>query len=354
MRLPAVGKLTLVVALSVGGGVSQPLSGIVDSTSLPVRFWQDRTLAGLWRVTGAEMRESGTATWGVLKVQNFSGKRIQNARFYVEYFDNGGRFCFSLVFASEKHIGRKGEDVQPVAPREQRELLSVAVALGPATEPTDARVHLLSQQYATEAEQTISGDSLVRSPVTVSGDGLETSIWLNLRPEQREIGILDLVFAKVLIDADGKLSKIEILGSVDGGTSAWFERIARQPDRFRAATLGFKGVPAAGLVLVRTINPRKIGSSLSPQFLARQSDWVKTHAVELQGQELPPVNQLFYVKSAGLDIPPPPGDLPVGREVFQLNSAGSFWSGTLTRWDWERTTGRWVLHWVPTDMSRSK
>jgi hypothetical protein len=299
--------------------------------TLSLRFGQDEAMSQTWRITGAELQESGVATWGLLKIENISKARIRYARFYADYYDRGGRRCFTLVFATERHSERPGEDAAPFAPGERRELLSDGVA--PASEPVEVRVRLVSQKAVGQPEQTVAGDSIVRSPVTVRGTGLDLKF--ALRPSERQQPVVDLAFAKIDVDASGQVEKWQILGALNADAKDWLERFIQEPLQFQPAAAAFKSTSSPAFVLVRIVRADKRAEESA--FLPRQSPWVKAYA-RTQDRELQPITQLLFTETAD------------GALTFL--SAGSSWSSEIVRRDWDGASRQWRMTWRSTDAAQ--
>lgn len=332
-------------------GQSTPGGGwLVNSTVLPLRSVQDISVGSLWRVSRAQLYESGEATWGLLRIQNVSKNRIQWVRFYAEYFDSSGRLCFTLAFGGERHWDIKGEDARPIAPGEERVFVSDGVALGSATAPAEVRVHLIGQHIRGDSGSGLVGESKIRSPVTVNGTGIKPMLQLDLTQAQREAALLDLAFAMVTVGADGALEAVEVLGVINASVQRWMEDFLRYPDRFQAATAGLANHGDTALILIRSVRPSKLTEPRS--FLPRHANWVMEYVRQDPKRELPPVTQFFFVESDESKLDDVEGRLRTENPapiVVQFNSAGSSWSSFFIGRTWDTVSGGWVLRWRSTD-----
>jgi hypothetical protein len=217
--------------------------------SLPLRVTSDDGFRRTWRAVSAELRENITATtWGVLEVENTSKAAVGEARFYAEYYDARGRLCLTLAFAGEANDQR---NIRPIEAGETRLLLSLAAGLSPATTPVEVRLKLISQRPLGRSTETVSGERLVRAPVTVtslSGAPLR----LNLNASQRQSQVADLILAKIAVDTLGFPASVEVLNISTESVRPWLEALVQ--NRFEPASVGFfVETPGTCLLLVRAL-----------------------------------------------------------------------------------------------------
>ncbi len=287
-------------------------------------------LSTFWKVRAAEWRETVTAAWGYLEVQNISSASLQGAIFYGEYFDDAGRLCFSLVFSQATNVGGQ----RPIAPGEVGELYSPA-GLGPASEPKEVRLYLVQQRIPGQENSLRKWDVAIRAPVTGGGSVPASAANLQLGSEVAlaQAPVLDLVFAKVTVDRRGSLDRVDVLDAVSGEVESWFLNFVHQLT-FYPATDGGVSKTEQALVMVRAVLSRE--AFLGSPFLPRASPWVESYMERLTDSAIPPVMQILFerpptkVKLNGkmewTELPP----APPGR--FQLMLLGGDWGGPAFDW----------------------
>lgn len=312
---------------------------------------QEEAINRSWQLSGAELREEAFDTWGFLEIRNVLGAPVQQAKFYVEYYDSLGRLCFTLVFSSDANIEQLRGDTRPVESSESRLLVSVGVGLAPASEAVEARVHLVSQTTVGRPEVVVEGNRVIRSPGSIHSIP-DRELGLALGPQQQVSPVLDLIFARIVITKEGEIDDLTILNSASPVATAWFERIIRGKGVLRPATIGFANTESAELVLVR------IASGTNPISVvpaARESPWVKSYVGALRDRALRPIAALFFLSPAESIALSPESEQPrsaskSGPNVLQLVSVGSFWCDTLVVWDPASPPRPWTLRWrTPAD-----
>lgn len=291
--------------------------------SLPLRVTSDDGFRRTWRAVSAELRENITAaTWGVLEVENTSQAAVGEARFYAEYYDARGRLCLTLAFAGEAN---SQQNAKPIETGETRELLSLAAGLSPAAKPVEVRLKLVSQRPAGHSTEIVSGERLVRSPVTLmSLSGAPQTF--NLSSLQRQSQVVDLILAKISVDARGTVESVEVLNVSTDGLREWFNTLVRRP--FEPVSVGFVETPGTCLLLVRALmEPRSDPVANS----ARESAWIKAYTSTFPGNELPIVNEVIFVPSSPSELrtsPPSPSPSSTS-DLFELVTSGSDWSANI-------------------------
>jgi hypothetical protein len=296
------------------------------------------------KIMEAELSESAVATWGILRVRNVSGGNIQFARLFAEYFDANDRKCFSLVFASSDHLRHPGEDTKSFAPGEGRELISSAPALGPASEPVRVRVRYIAEKLEGKAKKG-PGDPIIDSPVTIHGEGVESSIRFQSASNKNPSGVRDLALALVAVNAGGEVREMQIIRASDSDSEAWIQRFVRKPGRFQAATSGFLNKPGEGLIILRSVDPAQLTQEDIPVLIARRDPWVESYVKSFTSKDLPSITQVLCIRSATeLEN----GSAPVSADLI---FAGSDWSQRQIRSNWNSIRKMWELKWAPNETS---
>jgi len=346
----------LCLCVSLTGGLPTapaqiPPGGVKTAqfTSLPVRIRQDSDVTSRWKLHNAALRESIIGVWGVLDIENDSTLTMKFARFYAEYFDAAGRLCFTLVFATQANADNLEKDERPIRPGESRQLLSLASALGPASDPVEVRVRLIQDTISAEPLRGAVGDAVIGSPVVINAAVPRRYLRLKLAPLQESPAIIDLLFAKLRFGPAGDLQGFEVLQSSNAEARSWFEGFLRQKRLGNPATVGLANVAGIALVLLRA--PNRLEGTPAAELLPRSSSWVKSYAQAVQGADIPPITQLLLSRSA--DLIPLPTRLPDGtiqqrervtdQDLFEYISPGSDWCGTIMEWD--SRSGIPVLKW---------
>jgi len=271
---------------------------------------------------------------------------VEWAKFYVEYYDARDRLCFTLLFATYSNSEQLTNDPRPVESKESRLLLSLGSGLAPASEVTEARVHLISQAILGRTKETVAGKSMIRSPAAIEGTIPERQLHLAIDSAQRDAGVFDLVFAKVAITSEGVAKGITILNSSTSDITAWLQRTIHEKPIFRPATAGFVNIESDALVLVRAA----VTSTAVPLVpLARSSTWVKDYVKILSG-EVPPITELFFVPSNEMTTDDRGSQQPIPPSTRDPNSvflmlSGSFWCDALVVWDPISPAHPWTLRW---------
>lgn len=277
------------VALLVlaGSGAEVPDTFPHRSATHRLRAIADPSMSPTWRVGGIELDENLAFTDGTLVIQNSGELPVSHARFYLEYYDAAGRPCFSLAFATE-NSGRRVD--APIAPGESRKLYSEAAYLGPATEPVEARVFMVSQVRGSVRETGV-GDAIMRIPVT---GGVAQEVNLDL-DRVKDAPIVDLVLGQVWVDSEGKLQRSDILSARDNGLRLWFQSFVTKV-QFDPAASGALPTAGTALILVRAVRDR-MGDADPVTLLSRRSEWLKEYDSHLGAAEPPPVIQLSFIRS---------------------------------------------------------
>lgn len=339
-------KLTQSLALLFLGAASL---GAADQGSLAFRVTKVQVVpvgafAGYWKARGAELRETFTATSGYIQIEDISPTAMEDAKFYGEYFDAAGRFCFSLVFSQAKNESNQSG---PFAPGEVRTVVSMAASLAPAAEPTMMRLYSVEQRPVGEQKEVIYDESVVRSPTAIMG-GVEAGrgrLWLERELPKAEGPVLDLVLARAEVDSAGRLDRVKVLKAVSSEVEAWFRDFVSRA-RFTPASRGGLTEGSGTVLLARAV--LSLAATQESPFLPRQSPWVKAYAEGLAGTEIPSINELRFerrptrVKRLGslswVELPPlPPG-------LFEYHASGSDWCPDVVKWFTDPASGQ--LRWA--------
>lgn len=313
--------------------------------SVPLRLLAEGDLTKYWTLKSAELRETPSATWGYVGIQNVSNTPIERARFYGEYFDAQGRFCFSLAFSLASNEG--GLD-SPSRPGEVRSLRSMAASLSPAVAPKELRLYLVGQRSLTGQHVEGEGTPPMRVPVIISGGLAESLSSVILKGELAppDDSIRDLVLARVRVDSTGRPEKVEVVHAISDKLLQWFQDYVSGV-RFTAASRG--KIPEAGdtLLLVRAVASRNAFEN--SDFLPRLSPRVTTYLASTYDNEVAPVSTLLFVpaptrvKRLGsgdwVNLPPPPPGL------FSIFFDGTDWCSGLFESKAGRISGQFVLEW---------
>jgi hypothetical protein len=304
-----------------------------DSPGLrsPVKVALQPEAAKFWRVHQAGLQEQLTGTTGYLDLENISGTALKSSILYAEYFDDLGRFCFSLVYSQDTNVGIKS----PVSVGEIRKFNSIASGLVTASEPVEAHLYFLEYARPGSNFRTKLQDVAIRAPVTLSANVASDALRLQLHSEAAltKGPVAELILARVKVDARGNITGIDILNAASGTVETWFKNFA--PDlSFYPATR--YGVPESGqaLVSVRAIVSDE-GAAKSLE-VERTSKWVSAYVSALNSAEVPPVTEIIFQRPSTKVRPrgstediqrpvAPPG-------VFELTILGSEWSIPAYAW----------------------
>lgn len=245
------------------------------------------SLVAVWNVDEARLDESFSGSTGVLEVKNISSQALEDAKFYAQYFDASGQLCFTLLFSQAQNFDRRAGSFQP---EETRTLWSSTYYLSPAARPVRVDVYPLS--YSSGGTHTDDRDvsRMVRSPVTLEASSLfdrkEREIWLGDELRHADGPFLDLVLAKITLDADGGVRDKEVLSVKSPLVEAWFGNFVRSLHFFPALT-GRTSNSASTLILVRAIISLRCLHDLP--YPPRESPSVATYVKRVSATELPPI-----------------------------------------------------------------
>jgi hypothetical protein len=336
-----------------GSRAQDKSNGLVPGfTTHVLRVTADESMSPSWRVSGAELTENVALTEGAIVVQNAAGMPVSQARFYVEYYDAAGNLCFSLAFAGEAN---ERNSRAPVAPGESRKLYSHAASLGPATEPVEARVWMVSQILG-DRPRIGASDDVMRIPVTAQAP--TTDSWLKLTLDLNDVKgvpVVDLALGQVWVDSEGNLQRFEILNVRDDTFRSWFQGFVAHMV-FRPAMLGFTRTAGSSLILVRAFKD-KIAEADPVPPLSRQSGWLGGIDNRFGSAAPPPVMQLIFNRSPLLTALGPSAAsyqarLNAGVNEYQLGGLIG-WSDGVFKWVQVDQAGKSVRQWmVPEDFSR--
>ncbi len=286
-------------------------------------------MATFWTVRDAGIREDFGGTTAFLEVQNTSDHAIGGALFYGEYFDDAGRFCFSLAFSQDNNDGEKG----PIPPGESRRIGSLGSGLFSAAEPKMVKVYLIQLKLLDGAQSVRKWDFPIRAPVTVEA-GLradEGQLWLGPELANAKEPVLSLLLAKVSVDEKGTPDHIEVLNTTGSGVESWFDNFIHRLFFF-PATNGL-GVPVRGETIVFVRAALEQNDPQSYFLPPRMSPWVKSYVQGLTGALVPPVTSIVVGRpptkfkpmnsSELVEIPPAPPGLfePIVYESYWSNPA---------------------------------
>lgn len=340
-----VGPVVAVVLLSaaVARPADRPSRHFV---SVPLRFLAEGNLGKYWTLKAAELRETPSATWGYVGLQTVSNIPITEARFYGEYFNAEGRFCFSLAFSlASNEEGRNS----PIRPGELRVLRSMAGSLSPAVEAKEMRLYLVEQTDLTGQRVLNENTPPMRVPPIISGgisEGL-SSITLSGELAPPPDSTRDLVLARVRMDSLGRAEQVEIVQAISDKLRRWLQGFVSRTNEFTPASYGDTPIDGDTLVLVRATASR--AAFENADFLPRLSPWVTAYLAGIHENEVPPISIVLFApaptraKRLGsgewVDLPPPPPGL------FHIVSDGTGWCPDLFDYKAGPIPGHFVLEW---------
>jgi hypothetical protein len=297
MRIAFLGACTVLLsqvwAQIPPGGVKT-----AEFASLPIRIRADSEVSVRWKLSHAELRESVIGVWGTLGVENVAPLSMNWARFYAEYFDNTGRICFTLVFASQANAEHLERDYRPTRSGEMRELLSLASDLGPAVEPVEVRVRLIQDRPESEPLQGTAGNAPIRSPVLINSTAPEPTVRLKLDEFQRSQAMVDMILSKLRVGPNGNLEDVEILQASNPEVRRWFLQLVYQSRLAKPAASGLTNISSTALLLIRI--PNDVVHAQAQQLLPRYSNWVKSYIRNVPSKDIPPITQLLLAHSADM------------------------------------------------------
>jgi hypothetical protein len=277
------------------------------------------------------LAEQFDGTVGYMEIRNSSDTSLDDAIFYAEYFDSASRFCFSLVFSQEQNLGQKGQ----VNPAASRRLFSTNAELFPASDVKELKVYLIQQVVIGASNSNRKWDTRVRAPITIDARSLGADVnRIQLNPGLRLSNgpILDLVFAKVSVDENGGIVKVDLLNSANRESESWLSKFIRQA-RFYPAT--DNGIPKPGYAL---LSIRVFLEGEQPTVSARaDSPWIKSYMATLTDAEVPPITQVFFHRPPTTVRSLASGNEPVERPaapqgIVELMFPGTDWSVPAYRW----------------------
>jgi len=337
--------IVIAIVLSVAGA-RPPDKACCGFVSVPLRALAKGDLGKYWTLKSAELRETPSATWGYVAVQNSSYAPTESARFYGEYFDAEGRFCFSLAFSLASN--EEGKNA-PIRPAELRTLRSLAGSITPAVAPKELRLYLVEQTSLIGQHVGDGRTPPLRVPPIISGGMPESLSSLTLTGDLApgDDSIRDLVLARVRVDSLGHPETVDILQAMSDKLRQWLQDFVTRTNGFAPAIYGETPVAGDTLILVRAFTSRNgFGNT---DFLPRLSPWVAAYVAGVHENEVPAVSVLFFeplptrVKRLGstqwVDLPPPPPGL------FRSAGSSAEWCPGLFDYQAGRVPGQFVLEW---------
>lgn len=282
--------------------------------------------ASVWRVKEATIEEVFNATWGNLNVKNISGKRQPPPALYAEYYDSQGRRCFSLPFSGWQNTDEKTGDFLP---GEMRTLVAMTSYVSPAVQVKELKLYQVKRHGSSVTGDSgtiraVSSAPLAIEPVSISPDLEWQRMWLESELINSEKPLVDLVLARLLVSAEGKVAGVGISNSASETATLWFRGFVTH---LAFHFLGGVNAPRSRqvLVLVRALtSPGDL--NLSP-FAPRDSSWVRDYASRITGDELPPVETLILEPSSRENY------LQHGVGYFRYEGAGSSWTPEIGQTD---------------------
>ena len=314
--------------------------------SVPLRSLAQGDMGKYWTLKSAELHETPGATWGYVELQSVSNIPVADARFYGEYFDADGGFCFSLVFSLG--INEEGQ-TSPIRPGEVRTLRSMAGFLSPGVAPRELRLYLVEQTSLTRQRVEGVGTPAMRVPIIIAGGITKSLASLTLKGELAppNDSIQDLVLARVRVGIEGRVEEVDILDAVSDKLRQWFQEYVSEARLFAPASRG--GIPEAAdmLILIRAVGSRSAFEN--SDFLPRLSRWVTGYVAHMHHNEVVPISTLFFqpaptrIKRLGSEkwgnLPPPPPGL------FSVLNDGTGWCPDQITYKAGQVSGQFVPEW---------
>ncbi len=285
-----------------------------------------------WSILRAELLQNFLNTWTTLELRNESDSSVERAIFYVEYFDEKDRFCFSSAFSLDENSDGLHTSM---APGDIRKLQSLSVGFGTAIPPTRAKVYLLEQRGSDGKSINHEGDVRMHIPVTIPG-GIATQwsrIHYSPRVSNQTPALQDLILAEVRVSNAGRLTNVNILKAVTPDIESWFQNWIHQISFIPA---GNEGIPvtAGAAVLVRAVNFEQSGQFRKMAFSVPESEFIRAYGASLSDSGVVSVNQLIFALSTQKDAAKP-GDM-----IWEYYSPGTEWSANVYTWLTDPATGR--------------
>lgn len=311
--------------------LSPPLNGQANHSTVETKLLVSAQghVSTFWRVPEAGLREELLGATGYVKIQNISNTLINDPIFYGEYYDSSGQFCFSLILSQDKYSVEQG----PIAPNESRMIGSTQIGLFPISEPKEVKLFLLRTGQL--GQQEISKwDLPIRAPVTLVG-GFQRDLQLTSEIASAKRELLDLVLANVTVNAEGIVTRLDVVHAASDQVESWFRDFVQQATFYPATN---RGRPQEGraLLLVRAVMGEVDFREQVP--LPQLSPWVKSYAESVQDNSASLVTSILLSRPATrknkltatgevltVDSPPAPAGL------FQLAYQDTYWSSPAVR-----------------------
>lgn len=292
---------------------------------------EDPRLQQYWEPLKATLAQDLWTTSGHLQIRSKSAQPPSVARFYAEYYDEKGRWCFSLPFSQDTNLDRIDGSFLP---GQARTLMSGA-QLAPAVKPKSVRLYAVSESAATPLGWTPPG---IYVPATIMSGWVSEPDLVELEGNLDE-PVIPLALAKATVDKGGTASATQVLAARDRRERDWFATFVAGL-RFVPATRGGTPVVSDTLVLIRAVQE-------SPSVLYWPADddrWVKQYISELKTDDLPFVNKLYFLPANKLR----PGTAPAQANLFEYLSVGTGW-GINVLHGVADSGGRMILDWYRGD-----
>jgi hypothetical protein len=271
-----------------------------------------------WTVGSAELQEHFAWTLGLIEIERDSAHPPAHVTLTAEYLDESGGVCFTLVFSSDRNVeGREG----PFKPGEVRTLRAGAHYLHPMKKPSRVRLSTFANRFEGSDDGPTRIDSGGTLPVglaatTLTGKAWER-VWLGPELESPSGLFLDLVLARITVNAEGRSEHLEILSAISHSVQSWFEVFIPQ-QRFQSADGSSVEPGRTAVVLVRATVPVEVIHEST--LLPRNSPFVKDyHARALPSHVLPLITIVLMPETKDYWNQRGPG-------YFKLLGIGSGWT----------------------------